>query len=116
MIELKLNGHEDRLVEQVLELVTKHDMLDQCSIASLNLEVLKEAKNLNPNVKTVYITPLIFSGQYDIDFIDAFSVETTSMTREMVATMHLHRKEVYGWTANSKETIEKIYSVKLMVL
>lgn len=107
MIELKSTGHETGLVEGVVALIEKYDMLKACNIGSLNLELLKEVKNLNPRIKTVYITPLIYSAQYDIDFIDAFSVETTVLTREMVANMHWQGKEVYGWTANSKETIEK---------
>ena len=107
MIELKLTGHEKNLVEQVIDIIEKHDILNQCLIGSLNLEILKEANAINPKIETVYITPFIFSGQYSIDFIDAFSVETTSMTREMVTTMHMQKKKVYGWTANSKETIQK---------
>lgn len=107
MIELKSTGHEKNLVEQVITIIEKHDMLDQCAIGSLNLEILEKANTINPKIETVYITPFIFSGQYNIDFIDAFSVETTSMTREMVVTMHMQKKRVYGWTANSKETIQK---------
>ena len=107
MIELKQTGHEKHLAEQVVELIEKNEMLDQCSIGSLNLDILKEVKAVNPKIETVYITPLIFSGQYDMDFVDAFSVETTAITREMVATMQFQRKDVYGWTANSKETIQK---------
>ena len=107
MIELKLTGHEKNLVGLVVDIIEQYDMFDQCTIGSLNLEVLKKAKAINSKVETVYITPLIFSDQYNIDFIDAFSVETTSMTREMVATMHYQKKKVYGWTANSKETIQK---------
>ncbi len=107
MIELKLTGRETNLVKEVIALIEKYEMLDQCNIGSLNLELLKEVKSTNPNIKTVYITPLIYSGQYDIGFIDAFSVETTFLTREMVASMHMQQKKVYSWTANSKETIEK---------
>ena len=107
MIELKSTGHEKNLVEGVVSLIDKYDMLDQCNIGSLNLELLKEVKAINPRIETVYITPLIYSIHYDIDFIDAFSVETTMLTREMVVSMHGEGKEVYGWTANSEETIEK---------
>ncbi len=107
MIELKSTGRETNLVEGVVELIEKYDMFDQCNIGSLNLELLKEVKTIDPKIETVYITPLIYSIQYDIDFIDAFSVETTMLTREMVVSMHLEGKRVYGWTANSKETIEK---------
>lgn len=107
MIELKLTGHEDNLVEGVIELIEKYNMQDEACIGSLNLEVLKEVKRINPKIKTVYITPLISSGDYDLSFIDAFSVETTSISREMVLMMHLQKKEVYAWTANSKDTIRK---------
>lgn len=107
MIELKLTGHEDNLVPQVMELIQKYDMIDQCNIGSLNLDILKEVKDIQPKMETVYITPLIFSGQYDINFVDGFSVETTSISREMVSIMHLQGKNVYGWTANSEETINK---------
>lgn len=107
MIELKLTGHENNLVPQVMELIQKYDMIGQCNIGSLNLDILKEVKDIQPRMETVYITPLIFSGQYDINFVDGFSVETTSITREMVSIMHLQGEKVYGWTANSEETINK---------
>ena len=107
MIELKLTGHEENLAGEVIKLIERYDMIDQCHIGSLNLGILEEVKAVNSNIQTVYITPLIFSGQYDIGFVDAFNVETTVMTREMVVLMHESGKEVYGWTANSKDTIRK---------
>ncbi len=59
MIELKLTGHEQRidLVKQTLEQIRKYDMVHQCSIASMNLEILKEAKQMESQIETVYITP-----------------------------------------------------------
>lgn len=107
MIELKSTGHEENLVGQVIELIEKYEMIDQCHIGSMNLDILRETKAVNPKIKTVYITPLIYSGKYDMDFVDAFSVETTVMTREMVVAMQGQGKKVYGWTANSEDTIKK---------
>lgn len=107
MIEIKLSGHEQNLVKQVLAQVEKYGMMNQCSIASLSLDVLKEAKQINPKIKTVYITPMLLSDQYNIEFVDSYSIETTTMTKEMVLTMQQQNKKVYGWTANSAETIEK---------
>ena len=109
MIELKLTGHEDstELVNQTLNLIREYDMSHQCSIASMNLDILKRVKELDSRFETVYITPLLFSGQYDEDFIDSYSVETTSVTREMVFTAHFQGKKVYGWTANTEASIEK---------
>lgn len=107
MIEIKLSGHEQNLVKQVLEQVEEYDMMDECSIASLSLEVLKETKQINPKIKTVYITPMLLSDQYNIDYVDSYSIETTAMTKEMVLRMQQQNKKVYGWTANSAETVEK---------
>lgn len=107
MIELKKTAHQDRLVEGVVKLIEDNDMVDQCNIGSLNLELLREVKELNRKIETVYITALISIGEYDTDFVDAFSVETTMLSREMVVLMNSQRKAVYGWTANSKETIQK---------
>ena len=107
MIELKFTGRETNLVRDVIELIEKSDMVDQCSIGSLNLELLKEVNAINPQIEIVYITPLIYSNQYNIDFVDAFSVETTVLTKEMVTIVHSQEKEIYGWTANSIETIQK---------
>lgn len=42
-----------------------------------------------------------------MNFVDGFSVETTSLGLEMVTTMHLQGKKVYGWTASSEDTIKK---------
>lgn len=107
MIEIKLSGHEQNLVKQVLEQVEEYDMRDECSIASLSLEALKETKQINPKIKTVYITPMLLSDQYNIDYVDSYSIETTAMTKEMVLRMQQQNKKVYGWTANSAETVEK---------
>lgn len=109
MIELKLTGHEQRidLVKQTLEQIRKYDMVHQCSIASMNLEILKEAKQMESQIETVYITPLLYSHDYGIDYIDGYSVETTSITTEMVMTANYQGKKIFGWTANSENTIQR---------
>ena len=108
MIELKLSGHEKNLEQQTLDLIKKHEMNDQCSLASMNLEILKRIKELEPSIETVYITPVLFSDVYDLEYVDGYSVETTSITREMISTIHLQGKKIYAWTANSEENIKKI--------
>ena len=82
-------------------------MVHQCSIASMNLEILKEAKQMESQIETVYITPLLYSHDYGIDYIDGYSVETTSITTEMVMTANYQGKKIFGWTANSENTIQR---------
>ena len=108
MIELKPTGHEQDMVEGVLARIEKQDMREQCVVASMSLELLKRVKELEPDVKTVYISVLLLSERYDLEYLDAYSVETTSLTRELVAQAHSQGKQVYAWTANSENTMQKI--------
>lgn len=51
MVELKFTGHDTDLVCSVISLIEKYDMLDQCNIGSLNLDLLKEVKATTPRLK-----------------------------------------------------------------
>ena len=108
MIELKASGHEKDLVEQTLDLVYKTGMQEQCMIASMNLELLRQVKKLRPEMKTVYISVLLLSRQYDLEYLDAYSIETTSLSAGLVSQAHYQDKQVYVWTANSEWSIQKI--------
>lgn len=108
MIELKAAGHEKKLEESVIELIDKYKIKNQCSIASMNLDILKRIKELDPNIETIYITALLISNQYDLNFVDGYSVETTSLSSEMAVQIQFQGKKIYAWTANSNYSINKI--------
>lgn len=108
MVELKANGHEENLVQNTLDLMEQCGMKEQCMIASMDVDILKQVKQLAPDMKTVYISVLLFSDQYSLKDIDAYSVETTSLTTELVVKANFQGKQVYAWTANSEETMDKI--------
>lgn len=108
MIELKPTGREQNLVRETLSLIQKHEMEDQCVIASMDAGLLNEVKASAPEIQTVLISVLLLTEEYNLKNVDAFSVETTSLSPSMVAQSHLLGKQVYAWTANSKESINKI--------
>ncbi len=108
MIELKPTGREQNLVRETLSLIQKHDMEDQCVIASMDAGLLNQVKSSAPGIQTVLISVLLLTEEYNLKDVDAFSVETTSLSPSMVVQAHLLGKQVYAWTANSKENINKI--------
>ncbi len=61
MIELKSTGHEKHLVEKTVQEVIAAGMSRQCTIASMDLDLLKESKSLAPAIDTVYITTFLKS-------------------------------------------------------
>lgn len=107
MIELKLAGHEQAMEQDVLDLIRRYDMVHQCSIASMNLDILKRVKDMEPRIETVYISPLLILNSPAFNYVDSYSVETGSISREMANSIQLQGKRLYGWTANSEAAIDK---------
>lgn len=108
MIELKSTGREQNLVAVTLSHIKDHAMEGQCVIASMDMDLLRQVKALNPEMNTVLISVLLLSEDYDLKNIDAYSVETTSLSYGMVVQAHLQGKQVYGWTVNSEETVNRV--------
>lgn len=108
MIELKSTGHETDLVKQTIALIKAHDMERQCVIASMEMGLLEQVKTQAPEMGTVYITALLLTGRYDLKGIDAYSVETSSLSAELVYQAHLQGKKVYAWTANTEQSIRAV--------
>ncbi|WP_130861864.1 glycerophosphodiester phosphodiesterase family protein [Bacilliculturomica massiliensis] len=108
MVELKSTGHERELVASTVRQIRKAGMEDQCSVASMSMELLRESKQLAPEIATVYITAVLSDQFSDIPYIDAYSVETSSLTAGMAVQAHAKGKKLYAWTANRKSGIEKI--------
>lgn len=108
MIELKSTGHEHNLVEQTIQLIQAAGMETECVIASMDAALLERSKELAPEIETVYITSLAFSEQFDLDYVDGYSVETSFLTPEMVTQIQYRQKKIYAWTANTESNIKKI--------
>lgn len=108
MIELKSTGHETDLERKTVDLIEKYGMEKQCVIASMNMDILRKAKEYNTSIETVYITTLLLTDDYSNRYIDGYSVETTFLSSEMVHEAHFTNKKVFTWTANSEDTIKKI--------
>ena len=106
MIELK-SGTQG-LEEETLRLVQEYGLQKSCIIASMDMDILKRIKDLEPAVETVYITAVLITSQYDLGYVDGYSVETMFLTPEMAAQAGFQGKKIYGWTANSEHSIRKV--------
>lgn len=113
MIELKINGHESNLEEDTINLIKKYNFENQCVIASMNLEVLHKIKELDKNIKTVYITPIIFGEYYGMKDVDMFSIESTFIDRNVIFRIHSNDKKVFVWTINEDEAMKKLLSLPI---
>ena len=108
MIELKYTGQEQKLEENVLALLQKYDMVDECIIGSMNRGILQRVKELEPDISTVYIAHDLGEDDYDLDYADSYSIEGKNLTTDMVEAIHYEGKSVYGWTANTSGAMRQI--------
>ncbi len=108
-IELKMNGHEQQLVERVVSLVEKKNFISNCIITSFDFEAINRVKKLNPKIKAGYI----FSNMpADVDVFTApvnlLSVKYTLIDEEFVKKAHANKKKVHVYTVNQPEEMKRL--------
>jgi glycerophosphoryl diester phosphodiesterase len=107
-LDLKYRNAEEGLEEKVVALIQEYDMQWQCVISSTNLGVLERIKELDPDIRTGYITYQIYSGYYNSDYIDFFSVRSSLVTKTICSEVHKAGKEIMVWTVNTKTELERM--------
>lgn len=58
-------------------------------------------------METVYISVILITSRYDLNFVDGYSVETTSLSMGMTIQAHFQNKKIYVWTVNSDYSVKK---------
>ncbi len=107
-IELKPTGHEKDFEKSVVSLIRKYDFSSNCVITSQVYEVLENVKKADSQIQTVYVTSFAYGNITELEAADSFSVEASSVTKTLVNRVHNSGKEVYAWTVNTQESIQKM--------
>lgn len=112
-IELKPTGKETDFEKQVVELIEARDFEDRCVVTSQVYRVLENVKKSNPNIKTVYVMSIAIGNVTDAEWADAFSVEASNVNAALVSRVHNAGKELYVWTVNTEESINKMIDMNV---
>ena len=99
-IELKGVTADRQMVDDVYKKLVEKDMIDQCSMISLNYEVIEYAETAYPEVDTVY---LLFFGFGHLERLkcDSLGLEQETATLENIRIAHKAGKRVDVWTCNT---------------
>ncbi len=109
-IELKPTGKETDFEKSVVDLIKKYHFENNCVITSQHYEVLENVKAYDKSIKTIYVMSLAYGDIKSLIAADGFSVEASSITKTLVNNLHNAGKEVYAWTINTEESINKMIS------
>ena len=107
-IEIKPAKTDDKLEAKVAELIQEFDYYDNCVVTSPAYKSIKKIKNIDPNIKTVYVMSLAIGDFYALPYADAFSIKYRYVNTEVVREIHELDKEVYVWTVDDKDTLERM--------
>ena len=107
-IELKPTGHETDFEQGVIDIVREYGLEGHCVITSQVYDVLKRVKACDENMTTVYVTSLAYGNVDHLSAADHFSIQSTSITPRLVSRVHRQGRQIYAWTVNSKNSINRM--------
>lgn len=108
LIEIKATKQDspdmiDRFIQKYYSIIKEEGH----EIQSLSFDVVKELKEKKPDLYVGYIMPFTLAGTPEGD-MDFYSVEYTTLTKNLVQTMHNQDKKVYVWTLNDTDTMNRM--------
>jgi glycerophosphoryl diester phosphodiesterase len=123
-VELKFNkANVKLLVKSVCEIIRKSGFLQQIKLKSFNLETVKDAKNLFPQITTVALfeptVRTIFSKQSQIiakaeaHFADELSLHYSLATRKMMERAKEKSFPVTVWTVDNPAWVKRAINLGL---
>lgn len=110
-IEIKPSEHDKNLEESVAKLLKEYHMRDSCVVSSLKYESLQKVKEADSSIETVYITSVSYGNFTNLEYADGYSVESTLLSQNFVSQAQKAGKQVYVWTVNSEDQLEKVVSM-----
>ena len=112
-IELKPTGKEINFEKGVIDIINKYNFKDKCVVTSQTYKVLENIKKYDKSIKTVYVMSIAIGNITELEYADAFSVEATNVTEKLVTKVHNVGKEIYAWTVNKEESINKMIEMNV---
>ncbi len=110
-IEIKRNGHDDGIVEKVVEIIRENNYMDYCDVTSMDYETIEDVRKIDPEILTAYTTSVGIGDIGSLDAADIISISEPFATYENIDRIHRAGKRVFVWTVNEEETIKKLISL-----
>ena len=112
-IEIKRNGHDDGIIEKVVDIIVRNDYLDSCDVTSQDYSTLEEVREVNPAVLTAYTSAVGIGSIESLEAADIISIQQTFATYENVERIHGAGKRVFVWTVNEEDTMKDLVSLNV---
>jgi glycerophosphoryl diester phosphodiesterase len=109
LIELKYYGHDRKLEQRVLDIVTAAEMDDTVRLMSLKPAAVAKLKQMRPDLPSGLLLSVV-AGKTDRLEADFLAVNAALAERAFIASVHRQGREVYVWTVNDVPTLITLLS------
>lgn len=111
-LELKSHGHEQTLVSQVVELIHQKKWQQNCVVSSLDFEILRQVRTLDPELTIGPVIPPSRPEYPDFE-VDFYSIHFTLATLERVKQAHAEGKAIHVWTVNQPTDMQRMIELRV---
>ena len=112
-IEMKPTGHEHEFEQKVAEIIATDKFADRCVVTSQVYDVLEKMKACDSRIQTVYVMSIAYGDINVLTAADHFSIEASNVTEKLVSDVHNAGKEIYAWTVNTEENINRMIDLNV---
>lgn len=112
-IEMKPTGHEHEFEQKVAKIIESEKFQDRCVITSQVYDVLEKMKSCDGSIQTVYVMSIAYGDLSRLGAADHFSIEASCITEKIVSDLHNSGKEIYAWTVNTEESINRMIDLNV---
>jgi glycerophosphoryl diester phosphodiesterase len=109
-IELKYNGHDERLAERVVDLLHEQHFGDQVVITSLSAAGLAEVRRQDPRLRIGYIVGKSVGDVTGLD-VDFLSLQQGEVTPRLMRLAGARGLPVHAWTVNRREDMVRMLTL-----
>lgn len=108
ILEIKPKGNNEGLVRSLVKMIRDYDFEDECMVTSFNTKELEMVKKLDKKIETLALFTFAYGDVASIPYVDAFSVEESTITPELVHSIHEEGKKIFAWTPSTQPNIERM--------
>lgn len=112
-IELKPTGHEKDFEKIAADTIREKNYKNSCVVTSQEYNTLEKIKEYDSEIKTIYVMSIAFGDITKLTAADGFSVEASFITPRLVSMVHNAGKEIFAWTVNTRENMDKMIEMNV---
>lgn len=102
---------DGKFADKIIHTIKNHNLMDSVWVSCFNPFLLQILKLKNKNVRTGYLFQRMTWMHTMYDFItlaDAWHPHYRVLTKDLVAKAKKYAKQMYVWTVNDKEVLDKV--------